>query len=246
MSFKFIRYSNGQLYFLLFFLFVFFFISFTFTCKEFIPELNKTPIAEFCWGRAEMSLRINFFAGEIPFDFQLDESCNEQPLSFDPDGEILCYKWNFGDGTTGEGENVFHYYEEAGKYFVELTVIDDDDFDDTILKEVEVYAENSPPTAILSTNSPSNTENIDFIWQFDGSSSQDPDGSISNYRFEIKRRPNDVMIYPSSGKLNNIVYVFKESDLGEKDSARFSVTLTVTDNRDATAETMIIITVNNN
>ena len=46
--------------------------------------------------------------------------------SFDPDGEILTYSWNFGDNETGAGEVVEHTYGEAGLYKVTLTVQDND------------------------------------------------------------------------------------------------------------------------
>jgi nucleoid-associated protein YgaU len=45
--------------------------------------------------------------------------------STDPDGRIVSYAWNFGDGTTGSGVNVTHSYKAAGTYKVTLTVTDD-------------------------------------------------------------------------------------------------------------------------
>jgi len=45
--------------------------------------------------------------------------------SYDPDGEIVEYRWEFGDGTTGAGETVAHAYLKPGTYEVCLTVVDD-------------------------------------------------------------------------------------------------------------------------
>jgi len=44
--------------------------------------------------------------------------------SFDPDGTIQSYIWDFGDGMTGLGAIVVHTYESPGEYTVMLTVTD--------------------------------------------------------------------------------------------------------------------------
>lgn len=42
----------------------------------------------------------------------------------DPDGDVLTYRWNFGDGTTAVGTQVEHAFAVAGSYNVVLTVSD--------------------------------------------------------------------------------------------------------------------------
>jgi PKD repeat protein len=65
--------------------------------------------------------------------------------SFDSDGEILNYNWDFGDGTSGIGMVISHKYTHAGKYLVKLLVEDDD-----LVFGMETLAmtiENMPPIA---------------------------------------------------------------------------------------------------
>jgi len=45
--------------------------------------------------------------------------------SFDPDGAIVDFVWDFGDGTSARGTRVSHVYGEVGAYIVRLTVVDD-------------------------------------------------------------------------------------------------------------------------
>jgi len=44
--------------------------------------------------------------------------------SYDPDGTIVCYDWDFGDNSTGSGVNPSHIYTDPGIYTVNLTVTD--------------------------------------------------------------------------------------------------------------------------
>lgn len=44
--------------------------------------------------------------------------------SFDSDGQLIDFIWDFGDGTTQRGTRVSHVYNELGLYEVQLTVVD--------------------------------------------------------------------------------------------------------------------------
>lgn len=46
--------------------------------------------------------------------------------SSDPDGQLVDYAWDFGDGTEGSGVNITHEYSVSGEYQVKLMVTDND------------------------------------------------------------------------------------------------------------------------
>lgn len=47
--------------------------------------------------------------------------------SYDPDGTIIIFNWDFGDGESGTGAIVTHSYDEGGEFTVTLIVTDNDD-----------------------------------------------------------------------------------------------------------------------
>jgi hypothetical protein len=45
--------------------------------------------------------------------------------AIDPDGQVVSFQWDFGDGNTATGEDPIHVYESPGTFTVTLTVADD-------------------------------------------------------------------------------------------------------------------------
>ncbi|MBI5764875.1 MAG: peptidylprolyl isomerase [Planctomycetes bacterium] len=68
--------------------------------------------------------------------------------SFDPDGTITLYSWQFGDNTTGSGIQVQHPYTTPGTYNATLTVTDSLGTTATITKEVRVTGNDVLVTSI--------------------------------------------------------------------------------------------------
>ena len=60
-------------------------------------------------------------SGYAPLTVQFDASS-----SSDPDGGIVSYQWNFGDGESDIGEAVEHTFQATGEYTVILTVEDNE------------------------------------------------------------------------------------------------------------------------
>jgi PKD repeat protein len=58
--------------------------------------------------------------------------------SSDPDGQIVSYAWEFGDGGTGSGVSTTHIYNNPGTYVAKLTVTDDQGATDTATRTISV------------------------------------------------------------------------------------------------------------
>ncbi|RLI42490.1 hypothetical protein DRO59_04030, partial [Candidatus Bathyarchaeota archaeon] len=72
--------------------------------------------------------------------------------SEDPDGSIVSWFWDFGDGTNSTDHTPTHQYSDKGNYTVALTVTDNDGAQNTLTKTMTIY--NIAPTASF-TFSPS-------------------------------------------------------------------------------------------
>ena len=113
--------------------------------------------------------------------------------SYDSDGSIVSYEWDFGDGSFGAGVNASHYYESSGEYTATLTVTDDADQTDTDSATVHIESL-SPPVPDLG--GPYEGQ-VGKPVQFDGSGSYDPDGSITSYEWDFGDGANATGAYPT-------------------------------------------------
>ena len=105
--------------------------------------------------------------------------------SSDPDGTIVSYDWDFGDGNTGTGENPTHTYAAAATYDVSLTVTDDGTpaLSDTATSTATIVATLEDPVA--DPNGPYDGIAGQPV-TFDGSGSFDPDGGeITQYDWDF-------------------------------------------------------------
>lgn len=173
--------------------------------------LNRPPVAEFTQSvtTVKTGQTTTFDAGD----------------SYDPDGTIESYVWDFGDGKNTTGVEVSHAYDDDGSYTVTLTVTDDDGAinSTSITKTVS----NRPPTASFTQNA--TTVDVGEAIHFDASDSSDPDGNIVEYFWVFGDGTNETGM--------TVDHVYTEGE-------NYTVTLTVTDDDGATSSDDVEITVN--
>ena len=113
--------------------------------------------------------------------------------SFDPDGTIVSWNWDFGDGASGSGDIVPHTYAAPGTYQAALTVVDDLGASTMATIAVEVSDPNLAPTARIS-GTPAPGAVVALLAApvqlgvpifFDGTESVDLDGTIVNWIWDF-------------------------------------------------------------
>jgi PKD repeat protein len=174
-----------------------------------ITVVNQSPIALFSESATTL------FTEEIIF---LNAS-----QSYDPDGTISTYFWDFGDGKNNTGIFVNHTYLDDGVYVVSLTVTDDDGAINATSALKTIL--NRPPYASIEA---STTAIIDEQILFNASASSDQDGSIENYYWDFGNGENATGITANYAYSTNGTYI---------------VILNVTDNDGAVTQANITITV---
>ena len=101
--------------------------------------------------------------------------------SYDPDGSIVDYLWDFDDGSTASGVMADHTYMDLGTYYVTLTVVDDDGLTDTdTIVVIVLDPRPDPPNLLRATLTGINSEDILIEWEL----SEDDGGGfndVTNY-----------------------------------------------------------------
>lgn len=140
--------------------------------------------------------------------------------STDPDGSIVSYTWDFGDGSNGAGVNAEHRYDEAGTYTIKLIVTDNKGATDQVTHNVTVAP--IPPTAAFSVST------NQLVASFNASASNDADGSVEGYAWDFGDGHTGTGVAPSH------TYDLPGS---------YTATLTVTDDDGATGSVSKQVTV---
>jgi len=182
--------------------------------------LNQQPVARFA---------ASVLTGLSPLAVDFDAE-----TSYDPDGTIASYAWDFGDGATATGVTTSHTFTAttAQTYTVTLTVTDDDGATASGYQSIEVLvtapSDNNSPTARFTASR--SYGNSPLTVQFNASLSRDADGSIELYGWDFGDG--------STGSGMIMSHTFTAAA-----TANITVRLTVTDDDGATGTTIAVITV---
>lgn len=103
--------------------------------------------------------------------------------SSDPNGDVLTYAWDFGNGSFGDGISATHTFVAEGTYSITLTVNDGQVSDSATTSATIVM----PPANRTPTADPGGpySGNAGSPISFDGSASSDPDEDTLTYRWDF-------------------------------------------------------------
>jgi PKD repeat protein len=133
--------------------------------------------------------------------------------SYDPDGTIVGYVWDFGDGANDTGMIVYHAYADDGNYTVTLTVTDHDSLNDSYAESITIGS--GTPTADFEIIQP-RPYYVNETLTFDASKSNPDGGAITSYFWNWDDGTN------KTGKI--VPHTFEEARI-------YNVTLTVIDEK---------------
>jgi PKD repeat protein len=145
----------------------------------------------------------------------------------DPDGRIISYYWNFGDGSFTDSPCPSHTFTNEGTYSITFNVTDNNGSAGSCSLQIHATtATNHPPNASISADSITGT--IPFTVSFKGSGT-DVDGYIMSYYWDFGDGSNSA--------LQNISHTFTKV-------GNYNVTLTIIDNHEAIDTCSLQITCN--
>ncbi|RLD03750.1 MAG: hypothetical protein DRI32_06895 [Chloroflexi bacterium] len=123
--------------------------------------------------------------------------------STDPDGQVVAWAWDFGDGSTSDVQDPQHSYSRSGTYTVSLVVSDDDGNSSSAFKQ-EIVVANAAPTAMFKVDPADPRVAVDTT--FDASASYDVDGSIVSYAWDF----DGDGVFDVEGASSDVSYTFSQ------------------------------------
>ena len=163
--------------------------------------------------------------GEAPLEVKFDGTS-----SYDPDGSIVKFNWDFGDGYQSNEPSPAHIYADDGTYTVVLTVTDNQGATDEDVLQISVT--NPKPRAVIDASPLAGPAPLEVT--FDASGSVDPAGLST---------PSIPLALPIAEAITFFLWDFGDGETGVgrrvvhtyMEAGTYTATLTVVDDDGAIA-----------
>ncbi len=143
----------------------------------------------------------------------------------DPDGTVISYSWNFGDGESSTDQNPAHTYQSEGTYNSIITVTDNEGGTGVDTVVIEVSGINIVPTVTAAASPDSGIAPLTVNFT---ATANDADGSIVSYAWNFgddstSTDQNPSHIYQNSGNYTARVTVTDNEGASVQDSVTIKV-----------------------
>ncbi|MGB7295124.1 MAG: PKD domain-containing protein [Candidatus Aminicenantales bacterium] len=175
---------------------------------------NLPPTAEF-----------GFFPGTGIFPVEITFDASD---SSDPDGKIVQYSWNFGDGGRASGRVVSHTFNTWGTFPVRLTVLDDRGASGSRTRTVEILRLFQPLDISWQTHKDESLFQTRYICQVTWSRNPANDAlgvQIVLHRIWRKKAGEGDIAFQLIGEVNGDSFAYLDKDAGVKDAYAYTVTV---------------------
>jgi len=115
------------------------------------PIVNKPPVALFTFTP---------ISGLYPLNVTFNAK-----NSYDSDGEIVSYIWDFGDGAMGSGSLTEHVYQSKNRYRISLNIIDNVGATGSATGEVEVFGLYPPLNVQFARYENRNLFSVEYLYR---------------------------------------------------------------------------------
>jgi len=149
--------------------------------------------------------------------------------SYDADGFLTSWFWDFGDGTQGTGERTIHAYQAFGIYTVVLTVTDDKGASGTDSILIEIGIANHPPTKPVIAGTRIGTKHIIYTYTV---SATDPENDFLQYRMSWGDGTFNETQFVPNGTVSSFFHSWDAS-------GKYVLTATATDNTTVSAQSTV-------
>jgi PKD repeat protein len=163
--------------------------------------------------------------GVAPVTINFDAS-----TSYDPDGKIVKYRWDYGDNTFGNGEKTAHNYEAADDYTVTLEVFDNYGIGTTASKEVQILRVYPPLDVQYGFKVNRNLFSIEYY--SDITWTQNPGNvqyGINIVAYKVYRREKGSQTFLDLASVSGDTFFSWDRRLEESDENRFEYRVTALD-----------------
>jgi PKD repeat protein len=174
---------------------------------------NQPPVAGFSFSPIR---------GLYPLSVTFDAS-----VSFDPDGQIVQYEWDFGGEQTGSGQVVTYTFPEKGIYTVILTVYDDDGDSATASGTVEVLGLLPPLNIAYEAMINRNLFTIQHVYKITwepNPGNAERGANIVQYNIYRKRPDGGAYTYAAAVAVGNVLEYYDRVSTGTREDYVYTVT----------------------